>query len=43
MPMLLFMLLLVLLLAGVYAYKVYRANASQRAREKRRHQFHDRV
>ena len=41
--MLLFMLLLVLLLAGVYAYKVYRTNASQRAREKRRHQFHDRV
>lgn len=43
MPTLLFVLFLILLLAGVYAYKVYRTNASQRARERRRNQFHDRI
>lgn len=36
-------LFIVVLLAGLYSLKISRTHANQRAREKRRNQFHDRV
>ena len=36
-------LFIVVLLASVYSLKISRTHADQRAREKRRNEFHDRV
>lgn len=36
-------LLIAVLLIGFYSFKIYRTNAHQRAREKRRNLFNDRV
>ncbi|HEY3991422.1 MAG TPA: hypothetical protein VGM01_00960 [Ktedonobacteraceae bacterium] len=36
-------LLIIVLIVGAYGYSIYRTNAKQRAKERRRNQFNDRV